>query len=127
MPTPYTGINMSTRPRGHSDYLLVKEHGKSSDFPKQLPTAFNRQSRDLTHLRPVRGRRIIASRFGLSTPVQMIFSQLHTSNPNHLTPDVSSKNPPEKSDELSSPQALSQRQSALAQFQKTPDRVMCRS
>jgi hypothetical protein len=68
MPTPYTGINTSTRPRGHSDYLLVKEHGKSCDFPKQLPTAFNRQSRDLTHLRPVRGRRIIASRFGLSTP-----------------------------------------------------------
>ena len=32
MPTPYTGFDMSTRPRGHSDYLLVKEHGKSCDF-----------------------------------------------------------------------------------------------
>ena len=52
MPTPYTGFNMNTRPRGHSDYSLFKEHGKSYDFPKQpkrfspaWPSVFSNPSR----------------------------------------------------------------------------------
>jgi len=71
--TPYTGVDASTRPRGHSDYSLVKEQWKIRRLSKTITPAFNRRRRDPSHFRSVTGRRIIASRLGLSTLLQMIF------------------------------------------------------